>query len=74
MIIAGIKMYQVFPTSRGVCSCFKPICYRKIGAFNASQELPYDLEDSLVLWINKVSNDASSITEGAFYLVTKICD
>ena len=36
--------------------------YRKIGTFNASQELPYDLEDSLVLWINKVGMGFASLT------------
>lgn len=29
---------------------------KRIGPFNASQELPYDLEDSLILWINKVTD------------------
>ena len=27
---------------------------RRISSFNASKELPFDLEDSLLLWVNKV--------------------
>lgn len=30
-------------------------CFRSIGAFNASEDLPIDYEDALLLWINKVS-------------------
>lgn len=33
---------------------------RRISSFNASRELPFDLEDSLLLWINKVCSALNS--------------
>ncbi|XP_022802926.1 calmodulin-regulated spectrin-associated protein 2-like isoform X3 [Stylophora pistillata] len=30
-------------------------CVSKFSSFNASKELPFDLEDALLLWINKIS-------------------
>lgn len=31
---------------------------KKYGSFNASKELPFDLEDALLLWVNKVCHFA----------------
>lgn len=35
--------------------CFFVDTHSKFSSFNASKELPFDLEDALLLWINKIS-------------------
>ncbi|XP_028852916.1 LOW QUALITY PROTEIN: calmodulin-regulated spectrin-associated protein 1-B-like [Denticeps clupeoides] len=38
-------------------------CVKRFSTFNASKELPFDLEDAMVFWINKVNMKIREITE-----------
>ncbi|MEQ2217417.1 Calmodulin-regulated spectrin-associated protein 1, partial [Xenoophorus captivus] len=37
---------------------------KRFSTFSASKELPFDLEDAMVFWINKVLTDLSRNTAG----------
>ncbi|XP_051972505.1 calmodulin-regulated spectrin-associated protein 1-B-like isoform X2 [Xyrauchen texanus] len=38
-------------------------CVKRFSTFSASKELPFDLEDAMVFWINKVNQKMREITE-----------
>lgn len=39
------------------------VCLRSISTFNASRELPSSVEDSLILWLNKVSESLRKVNK-----------
>ncbi|XP_072421918.1 calmodulin-regulated spectrin-associated protein 1-B isoform X1 [Chiloscyllium punctatum] len=47
---------------------------KRFSTFSASKELPYDLEDAMVFWINKVNLKMREITEKEFKLKQQIVE
>ncbi|XP_062929664.1 calmodulin-regulated spectrin-associated protein 1-B isoform X3 [Mobula hypostoma] len=47
---------------------------KRFSTFSASKELPYDLEDAMVFWINKVNLKMREITEKEFKLKQQVIE
>ncbi|XP_051892699.1 calmodulin-regulated spectrin-associated protein 1-B isoform X2 [Pristis pectinata] len=47
---------------------------KRFSTFSASKELPYDLEDAMVFWINKVNLKMREITEKEFKLKQQVVE
>ncbi|XP_060763041.1 calmodulin-regulated spectrin-associated protein 1-B-like isoform X2 [Neoarius graeffei] len=50
------------------------ICVKRFSTFSASKELPFDLEDAMIFWINKVNLKMKEISEEEYKVKQHVLD